>query len=151
MSVTLNLSLWLKMPSPSALSDCLGLAAAVTSGQALLCGGAALCVAGCSAASWSLHYVPVGTSSHLVAAWELLLWGEQKTAPCLGSHGDLRPSQPPHIQCPRPGPLSSSCDSQTRRPHVTRTASLLSQLHGDSAARVRRAARGSVTDFLSFS
>lgn len=94
--------------------------------------------------------------SHLVAGWKLFLWGKQKSAPlnvtwALAFHGDIQLSQPPHIQCPRPGPLNSSCNSQPHRPRVTCTVSLLRHSPMDeSAARVGEQPRCSITGFLSF-
>lgn len=69
----------------------------------------------------------------------------------LGFHGDIQPSQPPHIQCPWPGPLNSSCNSQPHRPRITCTVSLLwHSPMGKSAARVDEQPRCSITAFLSF-
>lgn len=143
MSVTLNHSLWLKMPSPSALSDCLGVAACCDIGQVLLCCGAALCIAGCFSAS---------LVSALHASWD-----EQSSRGCLRAAAVREAEDSPVPWLPwRPSavPASSHSVSTTRvlwAPAATlRHAGPTSHAQpasyhsstGDSAARVRRAARG---------
>lgn len=118
--------------------------------------GAVLCIAECLAASLaSAQDVPLVTSSHPTADGEPLLGAKQKSAPlnvtCPGSHEDIQPSQSPHIQCPRPGPLGSSCDSQPRMSRVTSTVSLLSHSPtGEFAARVGEQPCCSLAGFLAF-
>lgn len=152
MSVTLNHSPWLTMPSPSALSDCLGMAACcdIGPGPSLLWGRPVHC--------GMFRSLP-GPCTTCQLGRAVISWLRESCC-CEGSRSQPRALAPVGTFS-RPSLLTVSVHDRASelqlrlsdtQAHVARTASLLSHSSmGGSAARVRPAARGSVTDSLSCS
>lgn len=116
MSVTLNHSPWLTMPSPSALSDCLGMAACcdIGPGPSLLWGRPVHC--------GMFRSLP-GPCTTCQLGRAVISWLRESCC-CEGSRSQPRALAPVGTSAvpassqsvSTTGPLSSSCDSQTRRP-----------------------------------